>query len=78
MRRGRHGAAHITRGRQFWIRRIILPSAGYLAAGLAVLLTVPLGAARHFYPDAATALTLLTYLSLGWGLLRIPITTKAQ
>ncbi len=38
-----------------------------------MLVAVPLGAARHFYPDAGMGLTLLTYLALAWGLLRVPL-----
>lgn len=34
-----------------WFRHVILPAVGYLAVGAALLLAVPLGAARHFYPD---------------------------
>jgi CubicO group peptidase (beta-lactamase class C family) len=64
---------HIPRSRRFWIGRITAPTLGYLAAAAAVLLTVPLGTARHFYPDVGTALTALTYLALIWGLLRIPL-----
>jgi hypothetical protein len=74
LRQPRHGMARPTRSRRFCVGRVILPSVGYVVAATVVLLTVPLGAARHFYPDAATALTLLTYLCLGWGVLRLPLT----
>lgn len=61
------------RGRHTF-RRLVLPSIGYLALGAVVLLTVPLGAARHFYPDVGWGATVVAYLALGWGLLR-PVAT---
>jgi CubicO group peptidase (beta-lactamase class C family) len=70
--RVRHHTRGIPRDRRFWLRRMILPSIGYLGGATAVLVNVPLGAARHFYPDAGTALTVITYLALSWGVLRIP------
>lgn len=48
----------------------LLPSAGYFAAGLAVLLAAPLDAARHFYPDVGWGLTATALLAIGWGTAR--------
>ena len=45
----------------------LLPSAGYVAAGLGVLLVAPLDAARHFYPDVGWGLTVSAWLAIGWG-----------
>ncbi|WP_052669155.1 hypothetical protein [Nitriliruptor alkaliphilus] len=46
--------------------------------GEAQLAVVPLGAARHFYPDAGAALTVLTYLAVSWGVVRIPLTLARE
>lgn len=73
----RHGL-QTTRVRRFWIRRIALPSAAYLGTPAVVLLTVPLATVRHFYPDLGTAVTVITYLALIWGLLRVPLTLAAR
>lgn len=58
-------------GRPRWFRHVILPAAGYLAVGAALLLTAPLGAARHFYPDVGWAVTILVWLTLSWGVMRL-------
>lgn len=48
----------------------LLPSAGYLATGIGVLLAAPLDAARHFYPDVGWGLTISAWLAIGWGTAR--------
>lgn len=48
----------------------MLPSVGYLATGLGVLLAAPLDAARHFYPDVGWGLTATAWLAIGWGTAR--------
>ena len=57
-------------GRPRWLRHVILPAAGYLAVGAALLLAAPLGAARHFYPDVGWAVTILAWLTVSWGVIR--------
>lgn len=48
----------------------LLPSAGYLVAGLGVLMAAPLDAARHFYPDVGWGLTATAWLAIWWGTAR--------
>ena len=56
----------------------ILPSAGYVGVGLALLVTAPLEAARHFYPDVGWGLTTTAYLAIGWGLTRALLVHMSQ
>lgn len=60
-----------------WVRRVVLPAVGWLAIGLALLLTLPLGAARHFYPDVGWAATGIVYLALPWVVVRTLLTVVA-
>jgi CubicO group peptidase (beta-lactamase class C family) len=53
-----------------WWRHIVLPAAGYLALGVTLMLALPLGAARHFYPDVGWALTAVTHLAIAWAVVR--------
>lgn len=61
-----------------WVRTI-LPSVGFVVAGLALMVAAPLAAARHFYPDVGWGLTATAYLATGWGIMRalaIPLSQR--
>ncbi len=48
----------------------MLPGLGYLALAATILTTVPLQAARHFYPDVGWGLTVTALVAAGWALVR--------
>jgi hypothetical protein len=50
---------------------------GWLTIGLGLSLSMPLGAARHFYPDACWAATAIVVLALPWALIRTALTVAA-
>lgn len=52
-------------GARAWARSL-LPVAGALVLGV-LAVRAPLGVARHFYPDAGWAMTVIAYVVLGWG-----------
>lgn len=60
-----------------WLRRVVLPAAGWLAVGVGLWLSLPLGAARHFYPDVGWAATAIVALALPWVLVRTAHTVAA-
>lgn len=74
--RWRGDGLRTSRGRRFWVRHVVLPTGGYLVVGAALILAMPLGAARHFYPDVGWAATAIAGLAIAWGLLR-PLLTLA-
>jgi CubicO group peptidase (beta-lactamase class C family) len=57
-----------------WLRRVVLPAAGWLTIALGLSLSMPLGAARHFYPDVGWAATAIVALALPWALIRTALT----
>ena len=69
----RHGLPAVKgHGARRWVRAL-LPGAAYLSIGAGLLAAVPLGLARHFYPDGGWAVTVIAYLTASWGVTRLGI-----
>lgn len=66
-----------TETRRRWLRRVALPAVGWLSVGLGLWRSLPLGAARHFYPDVGWALTFIVAIALPWALVRTALTVAA-
>jgi CubicO group peptidase (beta-lactamase class C family) len=64
-------------GTRRWLRRVVLPAAGWLTIALGLSLSMPLGAARHFYPDVGWAATAIVALTLPWVVIRTALTVAA-
>ncbi|MFA9429482.1 serine hydrolase domain-containing protein [Egicoccus sp. AB-alg2] len=60
-----------------WLRRVVLPAAGWLSLALGLSLSLPLGAARHFYPDVGWAATAIVAVALPWAVIRTAVTIAA-
>jgi CubicO group peptidase (beta-lactamase class C family) len=62
---------------RLWTRHVVLPAVGWTAVALALWLSMPLSAARHFYPDLGWAATVIVFVALPWAVIRTVLTVAA-
>ncbi len=60
-----------------WLRRVVVPAAGWITAAAVLFVAVPLDSGRHFYPDVGWGATVLAFLCLGWAAVRTILTVAA-